>query len=168
MRIEALAPADWPAVRAIYEQGIATGNATLEAGAPSWEAWDEEHRPYGRFVARDDEHVLGWVALTPASGRCVYEGVAEVSVYVAEDARGRGVGRALMAALIEASEAVGIWTLQAGIHPENEASLALHRHAGFRVIGVRERLGKDPSGRWRDVVILERRSRLVGADDERA
>jgi L-amino acid N-acyltransferase YncA len=169
MRIEALTPADWPAVRAIYEQGIATGNATLEAEAPLWEAWDEEHRPYGRFVARDDdEQVLGWVALTPASGRCVYEGVAEVSVYVAEDARGRGVGRALMAALIEASEAAGIWTLQAGIHPENEASLALHHRCGFRDVGVRERLGKDPSGRWRDVVILERRSRSVGADDERA
>ncbi len=160
-----LTPADWPGVRDIYEAGIATGNATLEAAAPSWVAWDDEHRQDCRFVARDDGgQILGWVALTPASGRCVYDGVAELSVYVAAAARGRGVGRALMEALIPASEAAGIWTLQAGIHPENEASLALHRRMGFRDVGVRERIGQDPTGRWRDVVLLERRSSAVGAD----
>jgi L-amino acid N-acyltransferase YncA len=165
MRIDALTPADWPAVRDIYEEGIATGNATLEAAAPSWEAWDEEHRPDCRFVARaDDGQILGWVALTPASGRCVYEGVAELSVYVAAAARGQGIGRVLMGALIPASEAAGIWTLQAGIHPENAASLALHRSSGFRDVGLRERIGQDPIGRWRDVVLLERRSRSVGTD----
>lgn len=164
MRIEPLLSADWPEVRAIYEAGIATGDATLDASAPEWAAWDADHRPDCRLVARDEhDRVLGWVALSPVSGRCVYEGVGEVSVYVAPEAQGRGVGRSLLEAVITASEVAGLWTLQAGILPENAASLALHRHCGFRDIGVRERIGRDPSGRWRDVVLLERRSPTVGA-----
>ena len=154
-----MTPADWAVVREIYEAGIATGDATLETSAPTWEAWDDAHLPDLRFVARDDSGaVLGWTAVSQVSGRCVYEGVVEESVYVATDARGSGVGRALLDALIPASEAAGIWTIQAGVIADNEASLALHEAAGFRRVGVRERLGRDASGRWRDVVLLERRS----------
>ena len=159
--LRALAPGDWPAVRAIYEEGIATGNATFETAAPDWEAWDKGHLAAGRLVAleagADPERVLGWAALSPVSGRCVYAGVAEVSVYVAAAARGRGVGKRLLAALVRASEEAGLWTLQAGIFPENEASVALHRAAGFRVVGHRERIGRMGT-RWRDVLLLERRS----------
>jgi phosphinothricin acetyltransferase len=163
MDLRTMTPADWPAVRAIYEAGIATGNATLETEAPAWEAWDGAHRMDCRIVATDpDDVVIGWVALSPASGRCVYEGVAEVSIYVAPEAQGRGVGRALLRELITDSERHGIWTLQAGIQVENAASLALHERCGFRRIGVRERLGRDATGRWRDVAILERRSPTVG------
>lgn len=163
VRIEPLTPADWPAVRAIFEAGIGTGDATLEPRAPEWPAWDAGHRPDCRLVARDParDAIVGWVALSPASSRRVYRGVAWESVYVAAEARGRGVGRALLEAIIEASEAAGVWTLQAGILVENTASLALHERAGFRRIGVQEALGRDPSGRWRDVVLLERRSRAV-------
>jgi phosphinothricin acetyltransferase len=161
--IEPMAVDDWPAVRRIYEEGIESGDATLETRAPEWSAWDRAHRADCRLVARDaDGEVQGWVALAPVSSRRVYRGVAELSIYVAADARGSGVGRALLEALIEASEAAGIWTLQAGIQAENAASLALHERHGFRRVGVRERLGRDPSGRWRDVVLLERRSRVVG------
>lgn len=156
--------ADWPAVRAIYEAGLATGDATLETDAPPWEAWDAAHRADCRLVAAaDDGAILGWAALTPVSGRCVYEGVAEVSVYVAPEAQGRGVGRALLDGLVGASELAGIWTLQAGILVENAASLALHERCGFRRVGVHERLGRDAAGRWRDVALLERRSAVVGA-----
>jgi phosphinothricin acetyltransferase len=155
--------ADWPAVRVIYEAGIATGDATLETDAPAWEAWDAAHRTDCRLVATDDEGtILGWAALTPVSGRCVYEGVAEVSVYVAPEAQGRGVGRALLDELVRASERAGTWTLQAGVLVENAASLVLHERCGFRRIGVRERLGRDATGRWRDVALLERRSSIVG------
>jgi L-amino acid N-acyltransferase YncA len=165
MRIEPLRPTDWPDVRAIYEAGIATGDATLEASAPEWATWDAEHRPDCRLVARDDDgRLLGWAALSPVSGRCVYEGVGEVSVYVAPEAQGRGIGRSLLEAVIGASETAGLWTLQAGILPENAASLVLHRRCGFRDIGIRERIGRDPSGRWRDVVLLERRSASIGMD----
>lgn len=150
----------WPAVRAIYAEGIATGNATFETEVPAWAAWDAAHLPHCRLVAREGERVLGWAALSPVSGRCVYAGVAEVSVYAAADSRGRGVGKALLRALITASEQAGIWTLQAGIFPENEASLALHRACGFRRVGVRERIG-ELAGVWRDVVLLERRSTVV-------
>jgi phosphinothricin acetyltransferase len=161
MRIEAMHPDDWPAVRAIYAQGIASGHATFETEAPSWERWDREHLPSGRLVARDDV-VVGWAALSPVSGRCIYGGVAELSIYVAERHRRAGVGHALLGALIAASEDGGIWTLQSGTFPENYASIALQKQHGFRVVGVRERLGR-MQGRWRDVVLLERRSRRVGA-----
>jgi L-amino acid N-acyltransferase YncA len=143
-----MAAADWPAVQAIYEEGIATGDATFETSTPSWEAWDAEHRS-------------DWAALSPVSGRCVYGGVAETSVYVASHARGRGVGKALLDALVRESEEQGIWTLQAGIFPENRASVDLHEGSGFRVVGVREKLGS-LEGRWRDVLLLERRSRTIG------
>ena len=151
---------DWPAVRAIYEEGIREGNATFETEAPSWEAWDVAH-PDFRLVAERDGAVAGWAALSGVSERCCYRGVGEVSVYVAAITRGAGVGRALLDELVSRSEAAGFWTLQAGIFPENEASLRLHRACGFRDIGVRERLGQ-LDGRWRDVVFLERRSERVG------
>jgi phosphinothricin acetyltransferase len=162
MRIEPMQPADWPQIRAIYREGIATGNATFEADAPDWETWDSSHMSVARLVARgDDGEILGWAALTPVSGRCVYAGVGDLSVYVAAAARGGGVGRALLQALIDAAERAGLWTLQAGIFPENEASLALHRGCGFRDVGRRERIGK-MNGVWRDVLLLERRSSTVG------
>jgi L-amino acid N-acyltransferase YncA len=157
IQIETMRPQDWEAVRAIYLEGIATGNATFEQSAPEWEKWDAGHLPGARIVARSEGDVVGWAALSAVSSRCVYAGVAEVSIYVAERARGRGVGRQLMAHLIAESEAAGIWTLQAGIFPENVASIALHQRAGFRIVGQRERLGQ-MNGRWRDVVLMERRS----------
>jgi L-amino acid N-acyltransferase YncA len=160
--IEPMHPSDWPDVRRIYEEGIATGRATFETGAPEWETWDASHRPECRFVARRDGHVVGWIALSAVSRRNVYRGVAEVSVYVAEDARGAGVGRALFDALIPASEAAGVWTIQAGVMAKNEASLVLHERAGFRRVGVREAFGCDATGEWHDVVLLERRSSVVG------
>ena len=147
----------WEAVRAIYLEGIATGNATFQTEAPEWSAWDAGHHTHSRLVALDDGRVAGWAALSPVSARPVYAGVAEVSVYVAAAYRGRGVGRALLAALIESSEAHDVWTLQAGIFPENTASVALHERCGFRVVGRRERLGR-LGGAWRDVLLLERRS----------
>jgi L-amino acid N-acyltransferase YncA len=148
---------DWPAVRAIYEQGIAGGNATFETEAPSWEVWDRTHLEGHRLVALEGEHVVGWAALTPVSERCVYAGVAENSVYVADSAQGRGVGRALLEELIRRAEEDGIWTIQTGIFPENEASLELHKRCGFRVVGTRERIGQH-DGVWRDVVFMERRA----------
>jgi phosphinothricin acetyltransferase len=166
---------NWPKVREIYAQGIATGNATFETEIPDWEKWDSGHRNDCRLVAVEalgDESaefllqlgkftILGWAALSPVSARRVYRGVAEVSVYVAADARGRGVGKVLLEALIEKSEACGIWTLQAGIFPENAASLALHERCGFRKIGIRRKIGK-VGETWRDTVLLERRSTKVG------
>jgi L-amino acid N-acyltransferase YncA len=160
LAIEPLAPPDWEAVRRIYVEGIATGNATFEQSAPEWDRWDAGHLKTCRLVARGED-VLGWAALSPVSSRCVYAGVAEVSVYVACGARRRGVGNALMAALIRASEHNGIWTLQAGIFPENAASVKLHQRCGFRMVGTRERVGQ-MDGRWRDVVLMERRSKTVG------
>lgn len=154
---------DWPRVRAIYEDGIASGDATFETRAPDWPEFDRDHLPACRLVARRDPDLLGWAALSAVSSRRVYAGVAEVSVYVAEAARGQGVGRALLGRLIELSEQTGIWTLQAGIFRENRASLDLHEDLGFRTVGVRERPGR-MHGRWRDVVLLERRSRVAGAD----
>lgn len=152
---------DWDAVRAIYQEGIATGNATFEKSVPEWKKWDKEHLRACRLVARAGREVLGWAALTPVSGRCVYAGVAEVSVYVAGRARGRGIGLALLSALVSASEREGLWTLQAGIFPENAASIELHKRAGFRIVGTRERLDC-LDGRWRDVVLMERRSATAG------
>jgi L-amino acid N-acyltransferase YncA len=160
LRIERLTEAHWPAVKRIFEEGIAGGDATFETAAPTWAAWDRGHLAGHRLVAVRDGAVVGWAALAPVSDRCAYAGVAEVSVYVAAAAAGQGVGRALLERLLAGSEAAGIWTVQAGIFPENAASLALHRRCGFRTVGVRERLGK-MDGRWRDVVLLERRSPLV-------
>jgi L-amino acid N-acyltransferase YncA len=158
--IEPMQPADWPAVRTIYLEGIATGNATFETEAPEWERWDASHLPVCRLVARRDGQVVGWAALSPVSGRCAYGGVAEVSVYVAAAARGQGIGNALLAALVAESERAGLWTLQAGIFPENVASLALHKACGFREVGRRERIGQ-MHGVWRDTVLMERRSKVV-------
>jgi L-amino acid N-acyltransferase YncA len=152
---------DWDAVRAIYREGIATGNATFETDVPEWEAWDKGHLCACRLVAKADGRVVGWAALNPYSSRRAYAGVAGLSIYVSATARGQGIGRALLGALIEASERAGLWTLQAGIFPENAASLALHRACGFREVGRRERIGQ-LNGVWRDVVLMERRSKVVG------
>jgi L-amino acid N-acyltransferase YncA len=159
--IAPLQRADWDDVARVYAEGIATGDATFETEVPGWERWDASHMPGHRLVARGDGRHLGWAALSAVSERCVYAGVAEVSVYVLADARGRGVGAALLEALIESSEAGGVWTLQAGIFPENEASVRLHERAGFRVVGRRARLGR-LHGAWRDVLLMERRSPVVG------
>jgi phosphinothricin acetyltransferase len=159
--IEPLIPNHWEAVRSIYLQGIATGNATFQQAVPDWEEWDAGHMQACRLVARSERETVGWAALSPVSRRPVYRGVAEVSIYVSESARGCGIGAKLMAGLIAGSEAEGIWTLQAGIFPENTASIELHTRAGFRVVGTRSRLGC-MDGRWRDVVLLERRSLTVG------
>jgi phosphinothricin acetyltransferase len=158
--IDEMQAADWPAVRAIYEEGIATGQATFETAPPERSEWDQNHLPAPRLVTRRDNVVAGWAALSPVSERCVYGGVAEVSIYVAQAHRGRGLGKALLRELIKRSEAAGIWTLQAGIFPENEASIGLHLANGFRLVGKRERLGL-LNGVWRDVILLERRSALV-------
>lgn len=158
VRVERMRPGHWPAVRSIYQAGIATGNATLEREVPDWEGWDAGHRPDCRLVAVDGDRVLGWVALSPYSRRAVYAGVTWLSVYVASDAQRQGIGRGLVEAAIEASEEAGIWTLMAGILPQNPASLALHERAGFRRIGVQRRLGRDIAERWRDVILMERRS----------
>jgi len=158
--IRELRPQDWPAVAAVYEEGIATKLATFETAAPAWADWDAAHHAAHRLVADEDGEVVGFAALAPVSSRCVYEGVAEESVYVAERARGRGIGRALLEALVTGSERDGIWTLQAGIFPENRASLALHHACGFRTVGIRERIGR-LDGAWRDVVLLERRTEEI-------
>jgi L-amino acid N-acyltransferase YncA len=152
---------DWPAVREIYLQGIATGNATFEQSAPEWKEWDQRHLPSCRLVSRVEGRIVGWAAVSPVSSRCVYGGVAEVSIYIAGDARGRGVGQQLLRALVDASEQNGIWTLQAGIFPENTSSIKLHEQAGFRIVGRRDRLGC-MNGLWRDIVLMERRSAMVG------
>lgn len=165
VRIVALEPDHWTRVRDIYAQGIATGLATFETEAPGWDAWDRDHLPSPRLVAIADGVVAGWAALSPVSDRCAYGGVAEVSVYVAEDARGQGIGRLLLGQLVIESEAHGIWTLQAGVFPENTGSIELHRRAGFREVGRREKLGR-LNGRWMDVLLLERRSDRVGVESE--
>ena len=159
--VDPLQPADWEQVCSIYLEGIATRNATFEIDAPTWERWNASHLQLGRLVARAGEVVLGWSALSAVSDRCCYAGVAEASVYVGARHRGQGVGKALLQATIEHSERNGIWTLQAGIFPENHASLSLVTKCGFREVGRRERLGK-LDGVWRDVLLLERRSTVVG------
>lgn len=162
IEVVAMTPADWPSVSEIYLSGIATGQATFQTTVPSWAAWDGSHLPSCRLVARTaDGAIEGWAALSPVSSRPVYAGVAEVSIYVAESARGLGVGRRLLEALVAVSEKDGRWTLQAGIFPENEASIALHVSCGFRVVGRRERIGCH-EGVWRDNLLLERRSSVVG------
>jgi phosphinothricin acetyltransferase len=157
---------DWEQVRAIYIEGIATGHATFEAEAPEWEKWDSAHLAEPRLAARLGGHVAGWAALSRVSPRSVYAGVAEVSIYVGESYQGQGIGSALLTALIDASEKKGIWTLQAGIFPENISSINLHKKHGFRELGRREKVGKMTFGKltgiWRDVVLLERRSRIAG------
>lgn len=162
--IESMTDADWPEVRRIYAEGIATGDATLEREAPDWNHFDHSHRHDCRLVAREvtGGPMLGWTALTAYSSRRVYAGVAWESVYVAAAARGQGVGRALLEVLVPASEASGLWTLLAGVLADNAPSLALHEAVGFRRVGVQRRLGQDATGRWRDVVLLERRSDVVG------
>jgi L-amino acid N-acyltransferase YncA len=151
---------DWPAVAEIYEQGIEDGDATFETAVPSWDEWDTSHLPEQRIVARSGSDVAGWAALAPVSDRCAYRGVAWDSVYVRRAARGRGIGRLLLGRLVAEADAAGIWTLQAGIFPENAASIRLHQRCAFRIVGVRERLGRQ-DGTWRDVVLLERRSPVV-------
>jgi phosphinothricin acetyltransferase len=158
-----MVPGDWPAVRRIYEEGIATGDATFETEAPAWEGWNAGHLSTPRLVARRNGEVVAWAALAPVSERCVYAGVAEDSVYVSATARGWGVGRVLLTALVSAADAAGIWTVQTGIFPENRASVALHQQCGFRIVGTRERVGR-LAGRWRDVLFLERRSSVAGTD----
>src|ERR1700733_2253483 len=161
MHIRPLLPEHWPAVKAIYEAGLATGNASFQTSAPAWEEWDSAHLKHSHLVALDGDTVLGWAALTPVSGRCVYAGVAEVSVYIDPANQGRGFGKALLQALITESENKGLWTLQAGIFPENTASLQLHEKAGFRQVGLKEKIGQY-NGFWRNTVLLERRSKKVG------
>ena len=171
LMIEAMQPVDWPQVRAIYLEGIATGQATFEQSAPEWDAWDHKHLLPCRLVARQHassqtvqhqtRQIVGWAALTPYAARAVYAGDAEVSVYIAAAHRGAGVGRGLLDALVAASELAGIWTLQAGVFPENTASVRLHERSGFRIVGRRERIGQ-LHGVWRDVLLLERRSQTVG------
>lgn len=156
-----MAAADWPDVSAIYLEGIATGNATFETLAPSWEEFDRGHLPFARLVARQGRTIAGWVALSKVSNRSCYAGVAEMSVYVASWARGKRVGSALMAAGIQAAERNGIWTLQGAIFAENQASLKLCESAGFRQVGYRERIGQS-QGKWRDTIVVERRSKVVG------
>jgi len=156
---------DWPAAAHIYRAGIDGGNATFEPDAPTWEEWSGVRAGYPAILARGvGGEVLGWAALTPVSPRPVYRGVGAVSIYVAPEQTRRGVGRALLGALIEAAERAGFWTLEAGIFPENTASIALHERCGFRLVGVRERIGQMPDGRWRDVLLYERRSATVVRD----
>jgi len=162
--IEKMTASHWEGVRAVYLEGLATGDASFETDAPGWELFDASHLPCCRLVALEGSQVAGWAALSPVSRRKVYEGVAEVSVYVGASFRGRGLGRALLSALVDESEAAGIWTLQAGVFPENAASVGLHKSCGFREVGRRERIGRTAEGRWRDTLLLERRSRTVGVD----
>jgi phosphinothricin acetyltransferase len=158
--MDQMTASDWEQVRAIYVEGLREGNSTFETQAPSWEAWDEGHLKSPRLVMRADDKVLGWAALSPVSRRSVYSGVAELTIYVTESERGKGIGRALLEQLIEESEQAGIWTLQASIFPENVASIELHLKSGFREVGRRERIAK-LNGVWRDTILFERRSKRV-------
>jgi phosphinothricin acetyltransferase len=156
-KVEKMTERDWKEVQSIYREGITTGNATFETDAPEWDQWDKSHLPGCRLVAKSKGQVIGWAALSHVSSRCVYRGVAEVSLYVKSSARGLGVGKALLRALIEESEQAGIWTLQGMTFPENTASIALQKACGFREVGYRERIGQ-MSSLWRDVILMERRS----------
>jgi len=158
--IRNMIPSDWDEVKTIYEEGIRTKNATFETSAGTWKKWDQDHLSEPRLVAQSDGHILGWTALSPVSGRCIYDGVADVSIYIGTDARGKGVGSALLEKLIEESERQNIWTLQAGIFPENEGSIKLHEKSGFRIVGTREKMGI-MDGTWRDILLMERRSKKV-------
>lgn len=160
MEIRFLEASDWPSVKEIYEQGIATGNATFQTEAPCWEDWDKSHIEDCRFVLENAKQVLGWAALSPVSSRCVYAGVAEVSVYINPSSSGKGYGSILLNALIVESEKQGLWTLQSGIFPENIGSIKMHEKAGFRIVGYREKIGK-MNGIWRDTILLERRNQNI-------
>ena len=162
LTITFMQPGDWQSVEAIYREGIRTGNATFEQQVPGWEEWNNDHLQHSRIIAKADGVVAGWAALSPVSGRCVYGGVAEVSVYVAEKFRGQKIGTGLLKELIRQSEENNIWTLQAGIFPENKSSLRIHEANGFRTVGYRERIGQ-MNGVWRDTVLLERRSGSIGS-----
>ena len=164
MTIRNMIPEDWDQVGKIYQDGIATGFATFETKVPSFQDWDNAHVDACRIIAEESGALLGWAALSPVSSRCVYGGVAEVSVYIAKNSRGKGVGKALMEELIKASEDEGYWTLQSGIFPENEPSIKLHENVGFRFLGKRERVGKTSDGVWKDNLLFERRSKKVGID----
>lgn len=157
MNIREMEPSDWDAVARIYTEGLQTGGATFESVCPPWEKWNAAHLGPCRLVAEEADAVTGWAALTPVSSRCVYEGVAEASIYIAAENRCAGVGRALLRALIEASEKAGFWTLQSTIFEGNEASLRLHRACGFRTVGLRERIARDRDGVWRNIILMERR-----------
>jgi len=159
--IDKMTREDWEAVQSIYTEGLATGNATFETEIPTFDEWDQSHLQLCRLVVRNESNIVAWAALSQVSRRNVYRGVVEVSIYVASSARGLGIGKTLLQALIVESESAGIWTLQAGIFPENIASIALHQACGFRELGRRERIGQ-MNGVWRDVVLLERRSEVVG------
>ena len=165
-RIRPMSDADWPTVREIYAEGIATGDATFESAVPEWARWNAGHLEAARLVSETGGRVVGWAALSPASARAVYAGVAEVSVYVASDVAGGGVGTALLAALVEASERAGIWTLKSAIFPENRASIRVHEKCGFRVVGTHRHLARTEVRGWRDVVLMERRSERVGVESD--
>jgi phosphinothricin acetyltransferase len=156
---------DYPALQSIFQQGIDSGNATFQTVAPAWEVWDHSKLEDCRLIIQQKTKIIGWAALSGSSGHDFFYGLAEVSIYIAESAQGKGAGSQLMQALIECSEQQGYWTLTAGIFPENEASLKLHQKNGFRIIGTRERPAQMKDGRWRDVVLLERRSQIVGTQD---
>jgi L-amino acid N-acyltransferase YncA len=167
-KIETMKREDWDWVRAIYEEGIATGNATFEPVVPEWEKWDSAHVAEPRLVVRVNGQVAAWAALSRVSARKVYAGVAELTIYVGEKFRGKGIGDALLGALVDASEKAGFWTLQGGIFPENMVSIELHKKHGFRVLGIREKIGKMAfgklQGKWRDVALMERRSKVTGIE----
>lgn len=162
MQLRSMTALDWPEVARIYEEGIATGHATFESSVPNYESWNNAHLETCRLVAEEGDKLLGWAALSPVSSRCVYGGVGEVSVYIGRNARGQGVGKALLERLISESEKAGYWTLQSGIFPENIPSIKLHEKCGFRFIGKRERVGKTLSGEWKDNLLFEKRSKIVG------
>jgi L-amino acid N-acyltransferase YncA len=163
LHIEKMEVDSWNDVQRIYQLGIETKNATFETKAPDWETWDKSHRQDCRIIAIIEKTIVGWAALSNVSGRCVYSGVAEVSIYVDPKYQGQGIGENLMTELITESESQNIWTLQAGIFPENKGSIKLHQKHGFRIIGIRERIGKMDNN-WRDVILLERRSNVIGID----
>jgi len=162
MQIRNMTPGDWPEVARIYQEGISTGLATFETMVPDYQSWDKSHIKECRLIAEAEKKIVGWAVLSPVSGRCVYGGVAEVSVYIDKITRGKGVGKALMSKLIEESEKAGYWTLQSGIFPENEASIKLHEKVGFRFLGKREKVAKTHQGIWKDNLLFERRSKTVG------